>query len=252
MGSGLTGTVVSIDALTETDQQQMYEVFARYYADVSWERFVSDLQSKDDVIILRDPRHRVRGFSTLKRLALTIDGTTQYGIFSGDTVVDQAFWGTKVLGKVFLRYLFTERLRRPFSPLWWFLISKGYKTYLLMANNFPEHWPRHEAPTPSSRQAILDGFASQLFPAYYRHTSGLIEFPQNSGRLRQGVAAATEALTSQNPRIQFFVNQNPQWAEGVELACVANMSWTMPVRYALKAIRDRWHAQFPSLSERKA
>lgn len=239
MAGQLRGQVVSIRDLTPTDRAQMYGVFSAYYADTSREGFEHDLAAKDHTILLRDRSGRIRGFSTLRRLAIRHEGRTHYGIFSGDTVVDRPFWGTKVLGRTFLRHLFWERLRRPWAPLWWFLISKGYKTYLLMANNFSEHWPRHEQTTPAGRQALLDAFAGQVFPGHYQPDTGLITFPPSSGRLREGVAAATEALTAANPRIRYFVERNPDWARGVELACIAEMSWSMPLRYALKALRKR-------------
>ncbi len=235
----LRGGVVPVDRLTADDRHAMFAVFRRYYAAVTEERFEADLAAKDDVILLRDDDGVIRGFSTLLLLQVEHAGRTHHGVFSGDTVVDREFWGTKVLGRVFLGYLFRQRLRRPWSPLWWFLISKGYKTYLLMANNFPEHWPRHEAPTPPERQTLLDAFATQVFPRTYQHASGLVRQTEASGRLRDGIAAATTSLTSTNPRVRYFVERNPDWARGDELACIANMSWTMPLRYALKAVRDR-------------
>ncbi|TNE90944.1 MAG: hypothetical protein EP330_06665 [Deltaproteobacteria bacterium] len=238
MSRRLHGAVVPVSGLSSQDRDAMFTLFATYYADVTRARFDMDLAAKDDVIVLRDERG-LQGFSTLKCLRIEHEGRAHYGVFSGDTVVHEDHWGTKVLGKVFLRYLFVQRLKRPWAPLWWFLISKGYKTYLLMANNFPEHWPRYEQPTPATRQALLDAFASQAFPECYDASTGLIRFPAESGRLKQGVAPATEALIAENPRIAFFIDKNAEWADGVELACIASMSWSMPVRYALKHLRDR-------------
>jgi len=251
MPRGLTGTVVPVGALTAIDRSAMFTVFHRYYADVTRARFEADLSAKDDVIVLRDPAGTIRGFSTLLNLTVTHDGRVHHGVFSGDTVVDEPFWGTKVLGRVFLRYLFAQRLRRPWAPLWWFLISKGYKTYLLMANNFPEHWPRHEQPTPPHRQALLDAFATQVFATHYDAQAGLIRLPEQAGRLRDGVGAVTEALGSDHPRVRYFIERNPRWAQGEELVCIANMSWSMPARYALKALRDRLGRR-PRPSERRA
>lgn len=50
----------------------------------------------------------------------------------------QRFWGRRSLGVAFLIYMFKKKLARPSVPLHCFLISRGYKTYLLMANNFNE------------------------------------------------------------------------------------------------------------------
>ena len=236
MGAPLAGRCVSVRSLVEGERRQMFTLFARYYHETSWDQFHRDLCEKDEVIILRDGAQQIRGFSTLRRLRIEIEGELHYGIFSGDTVVDEPFWGTKLLGRLFLWALFRERLRRPRSPLWWFLISKGYKTYLLMANNFPEHWPRYERVTPAGRRALIDGFATALFPERYRRERGIVEALPKGGRLRAGVATITEELFQSAPRVQFFAEQNPDWAQGDELACVARMSWSMPLRYVLKAL----------------
>lgn len=237
--SGLRARVVPVHTLSAADRRAMFSLFAHYYDDVSEDRFDADLRAKDEVIVLRGAEGRIAGFSTLTTVEVEVDGRRHRGVFSGDTVVDEAFWGTRALGQAFLAHLFRLRLRRPLQPLWWFLISKGYKTYLLMANNFPEHWPRYERPTPPARQALLDAFATQAFPEQYEPETGLIRWPEQAGRLRDGVGAVSEALTSDHPRVRYFVERNPDWAQGVELACLASMSWSMPVRYALKALRDR-------------
>jgi hypothetical protein len=235
----LRGAIVPLARLSGADRDAMFALFERYYDDVDRARFDADLRAKDAVILLRDAAGAVRGFSTCRTFEVRVEGRLHRGLFSGDTVVDEPFWGTKVLGRLFLRHLFWLRLRHPLTPLWWFLISKGYKTYLLMANNFPEHWPRHERPTPPARQALLDAFGQAAFPDAYDPATGLVRWPGPAGRLRDGVAVATEALRSAEPRVRFFVARNPEWAAGVELACVARMRLDMPVRYALKALRDR-------------
>ena len=236
---GLRGSVVAVDALTEAERARMATLFLQYYEGVDEQRFLADLDDKDHVIVLRDA-DGIQGFSTLASLSVRHQGRTHWAVFSGDTVVDRRHWGTRVLGRQFLAYLFWQRLRRPFAPLWWFLISKGYKTYRLMANNFPEHWPRHEAATPPHRQRLLDAFSAARFAEHYDAETGLITFPRDSGRLRNGVAAASRALALENPRIRYFVERNPAWADGVELACLAAMGWSMPLRYGAKTLRDRW------------
>jgi hypothetical protein len=43
-----------------------------------------------------------------------------------------------------------------------------------------------------------------------------------------------------NPRVAFFAESNPDWREGVELACIARMTLVMPVHYAIKVfLADR-------------
>lgn len=237
--SALLGTVVRLDALTAEDRRRMHELMATYYEGVDEAQFHEDLSKKCAVILLRDAcEGRIQGFSTLA--TLEVEG--HRGIFSGDTVLEQRYWGSTVLGKVFLRHLFLEKLRRPFTPLYWLLISKGYKTYLMMANNFLEHHPRFEAPTPPGKKRLMDLFYGALYPGKYDGSTGLITFPGETMRLRTGVASVSlEAL--KHPRIAFFQEKNPGWARGDELACMARMTLWMPFQYGLKVIMKKMAPQ---------
>jgi hypothetical protein len=227
--------VVPIRALTEGDRERMFALLGTYYDAVSPERFRRDLDAKDACIVLRDREGEIQGFSTLKSITVGAGGRAHRGIFSGDTVIAEPYWGQRVLGKLFLRYLLLKRISRPFQPLWWFLISKGYKTYLLMANNFGEHYPRYERRTPPDRQRVLDSFARSMFPDSFEAREGVIRPGEDLGWLRHGVAPITDELR-RDPRIRFFETRNPEWHRGVELACIARMTCLMPLAYGLKAV----------------
>jgi hypothetical protein len=135
--SKLKAKIVPVAELSYQDEARMFQLMQAYYDGVNREQFLTDLSKKSHVILLRDEGEpQIQGFSTLLCLSLTGGEKKTRGIFSGDTVVEKAYWGQRVLGKAFLRFLFTEKLRHPFEPLYWLLISKGYKTYLMMANNF--------------------------------------------------------------------------------------------------------------------
>jgi hypothetical protein len=214
----------------------MFQLMQAYYDAIAEQQFLSDLSKKDAVILLKDRNGAIQGFSTLASVCVNLDGKTLRAIFSGDTVIDKRYWGQRALGKAFLRYLFVEKAKSPFAPLYWLLISKGYKTYLMMANNFSEHYPRYEQPTPARAKRIMDSFYSKLYPANYNHQTGVIETPGEACRLKPGVAALPDALTESNPRIAFFAQTNPQWREGAEMACIARMTLWMPFQYALKVM----------------
>lgn len=235
----LVGSLVPRAELAPVERYAMWRLFRRYYTEVERSTFERDLDDKDVVIVLRDSGDgTIQGFSTLKVYEREILGRRITAIFSGDTVVDTAYWGQSALHWTFLRFLVQVKLRRPLTPVYWFLISKGYKTYLLMSNNFAEHYPRHEQPTPPAEQEVLDAFATALFPADYDPARGLIAFQDSLGHLKGGVAGITTEML-ENPRIRYFQQRNPTWRAGTELACIARMTWSMPIYYTLKAVLKR-------------
>lgn len=235
--ASLRAAVVPVSALTADDFLRVAQLMRKYYDEVSDEQVKSDLLKKSAVILLRDRRYgAIQGFSTLLNVDLQVNGKRIVGVFSGDTIIEKAYWGQKTLGKAFLKYLWLQKVKNPFRAYYWFLISKGYKTYLLMANNYAEHYPRHEQATPASKKAIMDAFYSSLYPRNYDPASGLIRFEGPACKLKSGVADMDPELVRTLPRVDFFQKTNPGWAAGDELACIAKMTLLMPLKYQLKAL----------------
>jgi hypothetical protein len=235
----LFAETVRIDRLTEKDRQVMFGVFSKYYNNVEIDQFESDLLKKDVVFLLKDSQDRqIKGFSTLVRLECLVEDKIVRGMFSGDTIIEKEYWGQGTLGIAFLIYLFKEKLKRPFKPLYWFLISKGYKTYLLMANNFSGHYPRHEKDTPTFEKKVIDIFSETLYPDSYDAAKGVISFSKvvDKDCLKQEITPISKELLLKNRRIKFFAETNPAWEQGSELACIAEMTLSMPFYYKYKFI----------------
>jgi len=228
----------SISLLKDIEVDEMFAVYNRYYGEVSKEVFTKDLRDKNDVIILIDKiEGKIKGFSTLMHYNFNLKGKKVRGIFSGDTIIEKEYWGGSALQLAFSKYMIINNLKRPFSPLYWFLISKGYKTYLLMANNFREHYPRFEKDTPSEVKKIMDSFACGLYPQNYDCTSGLIRFEGTHDHLKCDVAPIEKKMLLENPRIKHFSEKNPTWQEGSELVCLARWELHVLYQFALKRIK---------------
>src|SRR5205823_11279599 len=96
-------------------------------------------------------------------------------VFSGDTVIDRNYWGQKQLQLAFARLVVTLKLRAPWRPLYWFLVSKGYRTYLLLANSFPRAIPRFDYDDGALR-AMLDLVAAQRFGMQNDPATSLVRY----------------------------------------------------------------------------
>ncbi len=235
--SKLYWKVQATSALSETTVRSMFELYESYYEQISLKVFADDLSAKTEVILLFDREERkLQGFSTLMTFHLMQGNKKVPCVFSGDTIIHQKFWGQRSLGIAFLIYLFKKKLARPWVPLYWFLISKGYKTYLLMANNFKNHYPRFETTTPLPMAALIAQASEHLFPGCHR-PDGILVFPEEkAARLKIGIADIDDRLLN-HPRIKFFNEKNPGWREGEELACIAEMSLKMPFHYYHKSMK---------------
>jgi len=234
--SKLVTKTLKLSSLSQSDVKTMFHLMCEYYEDVTWKEYRRDLYKKDAVILLRDRNtQEIKGFSTLLNIRMIINGKKVFGVFSGDTVIDKKYWGQRVLGKAFLKYLVIEKLKRVFRSYWWFLMSKGYKTYLLMANNFGEYYPHFQKPTPLATKQIMNAFYGSAYAEKYDEKTGLIQFSGPSCRLKRNVANVNRELKQSDPKVDFFVKKNPEWYQGTELACIAKMSLWMPLCYQIKS-----------------
>ncbi|MGZ6142344.1 MAG: hypothetical protein ACXWLM_03345 [Myxococcales bacterium] len=229
----LTAATLPAGALPAAARDEMWTLFRQYYTETTREKFEHDLAEKDHVLVLRDPAGAIQGFSTLKRLRGEVMRRRFVAVFSGDTIVARAYWGQTALQRAFLSYVMRVKLAHPLTPVYWFLISKGYRTYLLLSRNFPEHWPRYDRATPAWQAAMIDALAGARYPEAFCPGRGVLRFPTSQGRLREHVAPIDAALLEQ-PDIRFFVEKNPGHACGDELCCLGRVDVWLWLSYMTK------------------
>jgi len=218
--SKLTGSIVPVSAITVSDRDKMFDLMNKNYDGMKRENFDRDLSEKSDVIILRENEQRtIQGFSTLAVLEEMVKGIKTRALFSGDTIINKDYWGDTELESHWGKYAFSLIDKNPGVPLFWFLMSKGYKTYRFLPVFFNEFYPRYDKFTPPYEQEVLDTFARKKFPANYDSKTGLIIFNGYKDRLKQGIADVDQSRMK-NPHINYFVQKNPHWARGDELACI--------------------------------
>jgi hypothetical protein len=141
-------------------------------------------------------------------------------VFSGDTIVDREKWGSMTLGLAAMKLAFSLIDENPGRELYWFLISKGYKTYRFLPVYFHEFFPRYDQPTPEWAAEILHACGRLKFPKAYDATTGLVRGLPDACRLRQGIAGITDERMN-DPHVKYFVERNPGHAAGDELCCIA-------------------------------
>jgi hypothetical protein len=223
MSHYLHSRIVATSEISRAEAGEMFAIFAKHYDCVTPEKFLTDLAEKDCVLMLRDECGRICGFSTQKILRVSVGGVRVRAVFSGDTIVDRAHWGEQELGRCWCRYVSAIYAEQPDFPLYWFLISKGYRTYLYLPLFFERFYPNYEAPTPEFEHRVLDAVATAKFPFNYRPEAGVIEFTQSQGQLKPHLAEIPQRRLGQ-PHVRFFLERNPRFASGCELACLAEIS----------------------------
>ena len=148
MSSTLTSTTHARADLTNADVRTMFSVFCENFDGATLETFTRDLHSKNWVILLRDvATQTLQGFSTLSLYETLYNGQPISVVYSGDTIIRPAYWGTPELPSAWIKTVLEKSATMP-QPLYWLLISSGYKTYRFLTVFYKEFYPCFDKPPP--------------------------------------------------------------------------------------------------------
>lgn len=146
-------------------------------------------------------------------------------VFFGDTIIEEAYWGSRALQRAMFRYVINFKIKHTTQPIYWILISKGFKTYLLLANNYCTYYPNIENEN-QHLEKYVKAYCDQFFSEYYDEKNKLIDFGDNYQCLKADVAPITDEMRLKNNKISFFEKCNPTWVNGTELPCIGEITWT--------------------------
>jgi len=201
----------------------MYTLFERYYLATSPARFERDLDGKDTVFLLYDEHGRLRGFSTLAVWPMEVGGTSIRVVFSGDTIIERAHWGSHAFAFSWIRQIGRIAAAAPLTPLYWLLTVKGHRTYRYLPAFGLDFVPDWRKPDDARLGALRDAIASRRFGADYDRDTGIVRFPRSQGHLAPHWAAVT-SRESVRADVRFFLERNPGHVTGDELVCLCELS----------------------------
>lgn len=224
-------------------RHEMFQLHDRYFAHLDKDRFMQDLSEKRWVIVIKDNQGALAGFSTVQVLETDVSGRCTLFIFSGDTIVDQSHRQNSALAGSFGHVMLRLLREHPQTPIYWYLICKGFRTYRFLPTFFNEFYPRHDHETPQAITKLVQNVSQLKFGDAYDLKSGVIRFREQRDCLRPQYSDIPESRLC-DPHVAFFLQKNPQFARGDELACLAAVTRDNLNRFAWRVIgqtRVQWH-----------
>jgi hypothetical protein len=220
----LAGRLVAASQVTRDERDCMFALMDQHYEQMARAAFEADLDEKHWVIQLLDPETgTLCGFSTQMLLEVAAAGRPITALFSGDTIIARDRWGDSALAHVWGHLALSLIDAFPETDLYWFLISKGYRTYRFLPVFFHEFYPRHDVPTSTWAREALDALSRHKYPAQYDAAAGVVRADRSHYYLRKGVADITPER-ARDPHVQFFAERNPGHVWGDELCCLAPLT----------------------------
>ena len=223
LAGALVPEVVEVGSLGAAEHAAMFRLYARYYQPARPEVFAADLRGKDRAVLLRDRGGGIQGFSTIRTWGLDMPWGRQRVIFSGDTVIARKFWGSRTLPLAWIEHAGRVHAGDPQTPLWWFLIAKGHRTYRLMPGFARAYFPRPERETPPRIEALLFRLGEACFGDRFDPGTGVVRHSEGDAALKAEFAG-DKGRRANNPLAAFFEARNPGHAQGDELLCLCELS----------------------------
>ncbi len=220
----------------------MLRLHRRYFDNVRQAVFMRDMDAKDWVIVLRTPDRDIVGFSTLHFVTLRVGDCERGFLFSGDTVVARPFRRSGALAGAFVHVMLHMLECFPGIPCYWLLVSKGYRTYRYLPLYFQRFFPAYDRVTPPLYTQLLCTAGEHLFGHAYDADAGIVRHAGDRDHLT-AEAIDMPAGRLDDPHVTFFLERNPHFDTGDELACIADISRSNlgPTCHRLAArTRVRW------------
>lgn len=221
-GKLLDFVLLPLNALSGPDSERMFELMDQCYDNVRYDVFLSDLSNKNYVGLLFDGDMVIQGFTTFG-INPKQTGTDEYSIiFSGDTIISPDHWGSQEMMRGWGISVGKIIATDPAKKWYWFLLSKGHRTYMYLPLFFNDYYPSVQGETSNRLKNIIDETASKLYPNYYNSASGLVVFETTMGELKPALAKSTWEKQSK-PHVKLFLEKNPGFYKGEELVCMTQL-----------------------------
>ena len=207
--------------LTETHIEEMFQLFTRHFDGVTIEQFLIDLAAKNWVLLMQDDTGRLAGFSTLDFQVEEFRGRNESVLYSGDTIMDPGVWNSTILSRAWIEAAYNLHHRFGRGPLWWLLITSGFRTYRLLPVFWRNFFPRWDAEPPPHIRERLNSFARGRIGPCFDPPSGIVRF-ERPQRLREHLHGVPSHRL-RNRHVAFFTQRNPGHLDGDELVCLTRL-----------------------------
>ena len=214
--------------------ERLFVLMDQNYNCVSFKAFTNDLANKQLIGLLKDETGEIQGFTTFA-INPCNTGTAEYNIlFSGDTIIAPAFWGTQELATGWCKTVGGLIAGSPQKKWYWFLLSKGHRTYMYLPLFFEKYYPAFDKNVEDDLFPIVNSCADAMYGSSWKPQDGVIRFEESHGELKDEFSKTTK----KNKHIQFFLERNPHFYKGDELTCMADLSVDNFKRFTQNAVLE--------------
>jgi len=223
--------IIPIGKLTTADSAEMFELMLLFYDNLNRTKFESDLSKKHQICLIRSKDTKIQGFTTFSLETAIINNKQLTYLYSGDTILRKQYWGQSTVAFKALGEIIKYTLNKKNEETYWFLITKGFRTYQLLPLFFKEFYPNCTVKTPLEINDIIDYLSHLKFGAKYEINTQIIK--AEADYLKHELNKITDKR-KENKHINFFIEKNKNYIFGDEMPCVARIETKNFTNFALR------------------
>jgi hypothetical protein len=213
-----------VTELSAAERARLLELMSNHFTGITPAQFFADLDEKPSVLLVREgATGRICGFSTIMLFQVTHGTERVAAVFAGDTVIEPEYWGHPSWVYAWARHGFALARQATAETVYLLLLTSTHRTYRFMPGFFREYYPRPSVAIPAVVQARLDALVRVKFPEEYDSERGVVvlnrQTPVRNERQLPG------AIPGEDDADRFFLAQNPGYANGDFLTCLAEFTW---------------------------
>jgi hypothetical protein len=238
-------TLICRQDLTASDINRMLQLMQAHYTHVTETMFLKDLSEKQYIGMIRDAENTCQGFTTYVIDPKACAGDDYHIIFSGDTIIHEDHWGSQIMMKGWCTSVGTMVATDTSKPWYWYLMSKGHRTYMYLPLFFRSYYPSLEQVDDQEPLALIaDQVSRILFGKDWKKDRGIISFQDHHGAMNADLTDATYKKAN-NHHVRFFIEKNPGFHKGDELVCIARLSQDNLMRSAKELFIEGFRYSLP-------
>lgn len=214
--------LLNLSELAPAQVKRMFFLMSQHYDGVTEDLFLHDLANKQWAGLLKDEQDQIQGFTTFVMNPRNCQTAFYNIVFSGDTIIARQYWGTFELVRG-TAYTFGRMLAMDLQKkLFWYLMSKGHRTYMYLPLFFRRFYPSCDPQRQSDDFDIANRCSEILYPDDWYAAKGIVAFKEKHGQLKSELAVGT-LRKKEHPHVEFFLEKNPEFGRGDELVCITEL-----------------------------
>lgn len=218
----LAGRVVWRENLDRRTRDGMFGLLSGHFSGATRATFDADLAGKQCAILLEDDEGYLRGFSTMAVYFSQAAGRPACVVYSGDTIVERAWWGSAALPRTWIRAVRQLVPDGWTADVYWLLLTSGYRTYRFLPVFFRSFHPRHDGGDAPALGPVLGALARERFGDRYDEADGIVRLA--APQVLVDDLLQLPAGRTLDPHVAYFLKRNHGHIRGDELACLARIS----------------------------